>query len=147
MSMEQLSWLPKTLTDIAFKLFSDRKDERRDQKLRYATLVGQIADCIKEIGISIREDRHPENRCAELTTYINNVRAFTADITDDETAASLMFWLYHVSCVPGTAKINLEEEIRSELRPSIFRGKRRRQSDKVLEIAGHLKATSNLLKL
>lgn len=145
--MEQLSWFPKFLAELGYKLFSSKREEVQSRKLRFADLVYRIAECIEEIGNAISGGVHPTGQCAELSLYLKEIQNLAAEITDAETAEKLMFWLYHVECVPGVAKVDLEKELRSGTKPPWSKAKRHSQSSKILEISGTLKAIANLLKV
>ena len=145
--MEQLAWLPKFLAELAYKLFSEKGKEHREKKIRFAELIDRIADCTSEIGSSIQQGVHPTSQCAELSLYLSKIQELAAEITDEKTAANLMFWLHHVEAVPGFAKINFEDELKFGTKPPWSSSKRFSQGRSILEISGTMKAMGNLLKV
>lgn len=145
--MEFLASLPTLLADLGYKLFSRGRDDATTQKENFANLIERISECINEIGVAIRDGKHAESQCAELSIYLREIGILAADITDHETASALTFALYHVEEVPGFAKIDLEKELKSHLRPSWFQSIRYQRSKQVLRISGELSAIANLLRL
>ena len=132
---------------MAYKLFSDGGKAAKERKERFAGLVERMADCTKEIGDSIFEGKHPAAQCSELSGYLDNIQTLAAEITDEETAAKLMYWVRHVTAVPGVAQRNIERELLSDVKPSISRRKRYLQSREILGVSGNLKAVANLLRV
>ena len=145
--MEFLTSLPKILAEIGYKLFSKKRNDLAIRKERFANLVERIAECVNEIGLAIREGRHADSQCSELSVYLEKVGALAAEVTDHETAAALTFALYYTAEVPGFAKIDLDKDLKPHLRPSWFAAKRFERSSQVLHVSGELRAIANLLRL
>ena len=145
--MEFLTSLPKILAEIGYKLFSNKRDDLAIRKERFANLVERIAECVNDIGLAIREGRHADSQCAELSVYLEKVGALAAEITDHETATALTFALYYTAEVPGFAKVDLDKDLKPHLKPSWFAAKRFERSSQVLRVSGELRAISNLLRL
>ncbi|GAB5451136.1 MAG: hypothetical protein Hals2KO_14640 [Halioglobus sp.] len=145
--MEFLTSLPKILAEIGYKLFSLKRSNVAERKEKFANLVEQISECVNDIGLDIREGRHVDSQCAELSVYLEKVGVLAAEIADQETATALTFALYYTAEVPGFAKIDLDTDLKPQLRPSWFAARRFERSSQVLNISGELRAIANLLRL
>jgi hypothetical protein len=143
--MDFLAGLPATLSTLTVGLLKLKQDKGTRQRL--ADLLGKVADCVSDIGKSIEGGVHATERCSELKAYIVHLHKLVADETDEKTANTLTFWLEHVEAVPGYAKIDIEIELLTEVKPRWTKRHRREQANAVKEIAGQIRGVGNLLNV
>lgn len=145
MEVSALLTFSKLLADVALGLLKNKKDDRTHQRL--ADLLNSIADCVSSIGDSIQNAVHATEKCAELDMYVVHLQSLVAGETNEETAAQLVFWLKHVGAVPGAARIDIGQRIKSEVRPGWSKTKRFEHAEEVREIAGIIRAFGNLVRV
>src|SRR5450631_3655843 len=131
--MEFLATLPAALSTLTVGFLKLKQDNQARQRL--AELLGKVADCVSAIGQSVEDGVHATERCAELKAYVAHLHKFVADHSDEKTADNFTFWLRHVEAVPGYAKIDVETELLTEIKPRWTKRRRLEQANEVKDVA------------